>query len=141
MIPWANILEGAVLLGAGAALSHVFLWRKDRNLQQARKLEAEATVARARSEAEIIVRDARLAAADETGKMREEMEQALSARRAERMELEKRLTEREGLINSQLQRLLETEKGLSEQSAATRERAAALERKEREVAAESVQLR
>ena len=137
----ANIVEGVLLLAAGAALSYVFLWRKDRNLQKAHRFEAEANLAKARSEAENIVRDARLAASEDARKLREEIEQSFAARRAERAELEKRLSEREALINSQLQRVLESEKSLSEQKTAARERSSALEQKERELAEAGAQIR
>src|SRR5690349_202092 len=110
MSSWANILESAAMLGAGAGISWLLFWRKDRNAKKARQLEAEGRLDRARSEAEIIIRDAQLAASESARKMREELEQSYAARRAERLELEKRLGERESLINSQLQRFLESEK-------------------------------
>ena len=134
MSSWANILEGAVMLGAGAGISWLLFWRKDRNLKKARQLEAEATLARARNEAEIIIRDAQLAASESARKAREELEQSFADRRSERLELEKRLSEREGLINSQLQRILESEKSFNGQAASIRERAASVEQKERELA-------
>src|SRR6266567_5993733 len=122
-----NILEGAALLAAGAGLSFVLVWRKDRNLKRARALEAEALVGKARNEAEIIVRDARLAANDEALKLREQIEKSFAARRAERAELETRLSAREALINSQLERFVEAEKSLKEQEARLRQRAEAIE--------------
>jgi ribonuclease Y len=115
MSSWLNILEGALLLTAGALLSFLFLWLKDRNVKRARTLEAEALVNKARNEAEIIIRDARLAGADEAKKLREDVEQSFTARRQERAELEKRLGEREGLINSQLEKVVEAEKTIQEQ--------------------------
>src|ERR1041385_8727458 len=141
MIPWANILVGAVLLGAGAVLAYFVLGRKDRNFKKASQLEAEATLARARNEAQIILRDAQLAAGEAARKMREETEQSFAARRAERLELEKRLSERESLINSQLQRILDSEKSLGEQTAALRDRSASLEQKERDLSELTSQLR
>src|SRR6266566_5377172 len=118
MSSWVNILAGAVLLAAGAVLAYVGLWLKGRGMHKARDLEVEAILTKARNEAEIIVRDARLAANDDARKLREETEKSFAARRAERAELERRLSDREGLINSQLQRIIESEKGLQEQKAA-----------------------
>jgi ribonuclease Y len=141
MIPWANISEGAFLLAAGAGLSYVFFWRKDRNVRRAAQLEAEAAFGKARAEADLIVRDARVNAGEETRKLREEIEQSFASRRTERAELEKRLSERESLLNSQLQRILESEKTLSEQKTAFRERNSALEQKERELAEITAQVR
>src|SRR5262249_48348028 len=110
MSSWANILEGAVLLVAGALLSFFLLWRKDRNAKKARALEAQSVLDKARSEGEIIIRDARLAAADEARQLRESVEQSFAERRQERAASEKRLSERESLINSQLEKMVEAEK-------------------------------
>src|SRR5438874_983131 len=134
MSSWANILEGAALLGAGAVLSYLFLWQRDRNLKKARQLETEATLSKARTDAEMIIRDGQLAASETARKLRDEVEQSFAARRAERIELEKRLSEREGLINSQLERVLQSEKSLSDQNNALAARASSLEKKERELA-------
>src|SRR3954462_12778774 len=114
MSSWLNILKGGVLMAAGAVLCYLMLRWKDRNLKKARALEAQSILDKARSEAEIIVRDGRLAGTEEARKLREDMEQSFAARGAERAELERRLSEREGLINSQLQRIVEAEKNLSE---------------------------
>src|SRR3954470_24816907 len=113
MSSWVNILAGAVLLAAGAILSYVGLWLKGRGLRKARELEAEAVITKARNEAEIIVRDARLAANEDAQKLREQTEASFAARRAERAELERRLSEREALINSQLERIVDAEKTLN----------------------------
>jgi ribonuclease Y len=122
-----NIFEGAALLAAGAGLFFLLVWRKDRNLKRARALEAEALVGKARNEAEIIVRDARLAANEEALKLRDQIEKTFAVRRTERAELETRLSAREALINSQLERVMEAEKSLKEQEAKQRERAGAIE--------------
>src|SRR5881296_3848122 len=129
-----TILEGAGLMAAGAGLCLLLVWWKDRNLKRTRTLEAESLLGKARNEAEIIVRDARLAANEEALKLREQVEQSFAARRAERAELERRLSEREALINSQLHRIVEGEKNLQEQKAALRERATAVESQQRQLA-------
>src|ERR1051325_530911 len=131
MSSWVNILAGAILLAAGAILSYLGLWLKGRGLRKARDLEAEAILTKARSEAELIIRDARLAASEDARKLREETEAAFASRRAERAELEKRLSERETLINSQLERIVESEKNLNEQKLAFRQRTDAVEKVER----------
>src|SRR5262245_46919786 len=115
MSSWLNILEGALLLAGVAVLCYLLLWWKDRGIKRARAMEADAMLTKARSEAEVILRDARLAAADEAKSLREETEKSFASRRAERAELEKRLGEREVLINSQLERIVEAEKTLNEQ--------------------------
>jgi len=130
---WLNILEGALLLAAGAALCYLLLWWKDRSIKRAGAMEADAMLTKARSEVEVILRDARLAAADEARNLREETEKSFASRRTERAELEKRLSQREVLLNSQLERIVEAEKTLTEQKGAFRQRSEVLEQKEREV--------
>ncbi|HXU77665.1 MAG TPA: ribonuclease Y [Methylomirabilota bacterium] len=133
MILSVTIVEGAGLLLGGALGSALLLWWKDRNLKKARALENEALLGKARNEAEMIVRDARLAANEEALVLREKVEQSFASRRLERAELEKRLGERETLINSQLARIVESEKSLEEQKEAWRKRSDALEKQEREL--------
>ena len=129
-----HFLELAALVSAGAVACYLLLWWKGRSLKQVKMLEAEAVLAKARTDAEIIVRDGRLAAGEEVRKLRLEVDQALAARRAERLAQEHRLAERETLINSQLARVLEAEQRLSEQEDALRHRAGAIENQQRELA-------
>jgi ribonuclease Y len=136
-----NILEGAILLAAGAVLCYLLLWWKERSLKKARTMQTETSLEKARFEAENIVRDARLAANEEGLKLRQEIEKSFAARRAERAELERRLSEREGLINSQLERMVETEKSLKDQKAALAQRAEKLQQQEREAADLTAQTR
>jgi ribonuclease Y len=133
MSSWLNILEGAVLLLAGASLAFLLLWWKDRNARHARSLEAQAVAEKARNEAEIILRDARLAGAEEARKLREEAEQSLAARRQDRAESEKRLSQREALINSQLEKMVDAEKTVNEQKAVLRQQMEAHAEKERDL--------
>jgi ribonucrease Y len=105
-------LEHASLVLSGAVGCYLLLkWRK----RQAEGSQAGAILENAKREAEVIFRDARLAASQEALKSHEQAEQALAARRAERLELERRLAEREILINCQLERVVEGEKNLSQQ--------------------------
>jgi len=130
-----NIFEGALLLVAGGVLCYFLMWWKEHSLKAAKKMEAEALLSKAKSEAEVLLRDARLAATEEANKLREQVEQSFTARRAERAELERRLGEREGLINSQLERVVDVEKTISEHKAALQQRTEALAQRERELEA------
>ncbi len=126
-----NTLEDAGLVLSGAILCYVFLFWRKRTLARRRAQEASSLLNQTRKEAEIILRDARLAASQEAIKLHEQSEQAQAARRAERLELERRLAEREGLINSQLQRIIEADKALAEEKTALRQRKEALDVRER----------
>jgi ribonuclease Y len=110
------------------------LWWKDRNLKQVSALENEARLTKAHNEADMMLRDSRLAANEEALKLRQELEQSFAAQRTEHAELERRLAEREALINSQLQRLVEAENSLNEQKEALRGRAEAIENQQRDLA-------
>jgi ribonuclease Y len=133
-----NIGGYATLVAMGAVLCYLVLWWKGRNLKRIKVLEAEALLAKAHAEAEVTVRDAQLAANQETLKAHDQAEQSLAARRAERLELERQLSEREILINSQLQRLVEAENNLKEEKDLLRKQSEAVASRERE-AAEAVQ--
>src|SRR3989442_2918370 len=117
MSPLGNIFQGALLVAAGAALCYLLLWWKERSLKKAKSLETQTLIEKARAEAEMIVRDARLAANEEALKLREQIEQSFAAWRGERAELERRLSDRERLLNTQLERIVEAEKTLSSQKA------------------------
>lgn len=113
MSSFVENLEPASLVLSGAVGCYLLLkWRKHQ-VNKREEVQADAIVENAKREAEIILRDARLAASQEALRSHEQAEQALAARRAERLELERRLAEREGLINSQLERVVEGEKTLT----------------------------
>lgn len=133
MILLANIYESAAMFVVGAVICFLLLWWRERNLQKAKSLEHQAILDKARSEAEIIKRDASAAASQEALKLREQIEESFAARRAERAESEKRLGERETLINSQLQQMMEAEKALNERKAALETHTAAVESTKLEV--------
>ncbi len=129
-----DTLEHAGLVLSGAVICYVLLkWRKHQ-AKQAEASRQEAGVDKARKEAEAIVRDARLTASQEALKAHEQFEQAMASRRAERLELERRLAEREGLINSQLQRVMEGEQSLTQQKETLEQHTAALHTRETELA-------
>ena len=128
-----DTLEHAGLVLSGAVVCALLLkWRKQRG-NQTEALQAEGILGRARQEAEKILQDARLAASEEALKVHEQSDQALAARRAERLELERRLAEREGLINSQLERIVEGEKTLGEQKERLEQSASELRAREEEL--------
>jgi ribonuclease Y len=119
-------LQYASLVLGGAAGCYLLLkWRKGQANQEEAS-QAGAILAKAKADAEVILRDAHLAASQEALKNHEQAEQALAARRAERLELERRLAEREALINSQLEQFLEGEKTVSQQKELLDKRAAEL---------------
>jgi ribonuclease Y len=121
-------------MAAGGVLCYFLLWWRDRNSKKVKILEIEAAQAKARTDAEMVLRDARIAATEETARLREQLEQSFAARRLESAELEKRLSEREGLINSQLQRVVDGEKALQEQKSVLAKLREGLERQEQEIA-------
>ena len=128
------MVAAAASFAGGVVVCALGFWLNNRRDEKARDAAAQSMLARARAEAETLMRDARLAASQEALKLREQTEQALAAHRAERAEQERRLTEREGLINSQLERAAQSEKTLQDQKAALQSRSAELERREQELA-------
>jgi ribonucrease Y len=110
-----TILGHGALVAAGALLTWLLIWYKGAKEKKANQSEAERDMECARAEAEKILREARLAANEQALKLIEETEKSFAARRAERAELERRLSDREILINSQLGKLVDAEKCLDEQ--------------------------
>jgi ribonuclease Y len=141
MMSLANILEGAVLFAAGALICFALLWWRERNLQKAKSLEIQALLDKARTEAEIIQRDARAAANQEALKLRDQIEQSFTERRVERAESERRLAERETLINSQLQQMMEAEKALKEQKQTLETQVTSVDAEKRQLAELKTQAR
>jgi len=129
-----NYLGHACLVLSGVLVCSLYLWWRRRKAAALERFQAQSILDQARQQAEIILRDARLAASQEALKVHEQTEQALAARRAERLELERRLAERETLINSQLERILDSEKNLNQDKAALRQRKEVLDSWERELA-------
>ena len=125
--------QACLVLSGGAACYLWMRWGRQK-AKQTEASQAQNVLVHARQEAESILRDARLAASQEALKAHEQLEQGLAARRAERLELERRLAEREGLINSQLQRLVEAERETKEQQTAAEKQAVVLRGREQELA-------
>jgi len=128
-----DTLEHAGLLVSGAVLCYLFVqWRK-RESSRTQSLEGQSVLEKAQREAEIVLRDARLTASQEALKQHEQTEQARAARRADLLELEKRLAQREFLINSQLERIVEAEKNLSAEKELLNRRSETLKCRENEL--------
>lgn len=136
-----DTVERAGFMLSGAVLCYLLLWWKKHQTGQTEAEQSQAVIDKAKQDAEAILRDARLAASQETLKAHDQVDQALAARRAERLELERRLTEREGLINSQLQRVLEGEQILGQQKLSLENQAKELKRLEDELAKQQVKAR
>jgi ribonuclease Y len=121
-----SYVEGGAFLVLGFVLGF-FLWRwRQRQLRAALELEQETTLESARREADAIIREARLAAEEDAVKKRQEIEQAIAARRSEIGHLEERLAQRDALINRQLEGLVQQEKMLLEKQQQLKEKEAAL---------------
>ena len=128
-----DTVEHAGMVLSGAVLCYLLLWWRKHQTDDEAAAQSQRAIERAQQEAEAILRDARLAASQDTLKAREQLEVTLSARRAERLELERRLAERESLINSQLQRIIEGEENLNEQKTILAKQLAALGAREAEL--------
>ncbi|HSU57610.1 MAG TPA: ribonuclease Y [Candidatus Dormibacteraeota bacterium] len=125
-----DTVERAGFVLSGAVLCYLLLWWRKHQNGQEQATQSQMALEKARQEADAVLREARLAASQEALKAHEQLEQALVARRAERLELERRLAEREGLINSQLQRIVEREQNLTDQKSQLEADAAALRTRE-----------
>jgi ribonuclease Y len=141
MILLANILTDGALFIGGATVCYLLLWWKDRNIRKAQSVEVQSVVEKAQSDAEAIIRDARLIANEEALKVREQTEQSFTARRQERLALEGRLAERESLINKQLEGVLQVEKSLRQQKESLQLNAETLESQRQELNKLTKQLR
>lgn len=130
--------EALLYLAVGVALGWWVCSRKWKSLRHQLGVDEKSILEGARREADAIVREARVVANEETLKLRELAEGALSGRRREIGDLERRLADRENLINRHLE-------GLVQQEASLRGRQQILEgrdvqvQKEREVLACSIQ--
>jgi ribonuclease Y len=129
-----DTVERAGFVLSGAVLCYLLLWWRKHQTGQSEAAQAQALMDQARRESEAIVREAQLTASQETLKAHEQLEQALAARRAERLELERRLAERETLINSQLHRIVQSEQALGDQKTGLEQQTAELKSREEELA-------
>ncbi|HZR18188.1 MAG TPA: ribonuclease Y [Verrucomicrobiae bacterium] len=128
-----DTVERAGFVLSGAVLCYLLLWWRKHQTGQSEAAQAQAQLDKSKQEAEAIVREARLTASQETLKAHEQLEQALASRRAERLELERRLAERESLINSQLHRIVQGEQAMGEQKLLLEKQLAHLKAREEEL--------
>ncbi|MHC1768775.1 MAG: ribonuclease Y [Verrucomicrobiia bacterium] len=109
------VMLSVPMLAIGGAGGYAFFqWRNRRNRASATQT-GHAILETARREADTLTREARLAAAEEALKMREQSEKVFAARLRELNELEQRLAQREQLINGQLEGLVGQERDLAAQ--------------------------
>ncbi len=126
-------LEHAGLVLSGVVACYLVLKWRQRQAQKIASSQAGAILQKAQQEAEMILRDARLSASQEALKAHEQTERDMATRRAERLELERRLAERETLINSQLERIVEGEKTLNQQKQSLEQHSKMLQDREKEL--------
>ena len=110
-----HFIIGAAIFFIGVALGYWLLRWKERNLRATQSLREKNLLENARREAEAVIREARLAATEESLKLREQTGQLFTARRKDIDTAEQRLNEREVLVNHQLETFLQQEKILAAQ--------------------------
>ena len=110
-----HFIIGAAIFFIGVALGYWLLRWKERNLRAAQSLREKNLLENARREAEAVIREARLAATEESLKLREQTGQLFTARRKDIDTAEQRLNEREVFVNHQLETFLQQEKILAAQ--------------------------
>ncbi|MCC6234110.1 MAG: ribonuclease Y [Verrucomicrobiales bacterium] len=104
-LPVNLLVGGTGLLAAGSLLLFVKHRRETGRLRRESEDHAQALLADARRDAEAMARDAKLQAAEELARLRDQAEQQHQRRRTDLDEMERRLLERERLVNQQLERL------------------------------------
>ncbi|HEY3861410.1 MAG TPA: ribonuclease Y [Verrucomicrobiae bacterium] len=100
----------AIFLIVGIGVGYVLRAWRDYSLRSGIKQQRRDMVEKARLEAEALIRDARIAANDDSLKARAEIEQTAATRQKELAVNEQRLTTREELVNRQLENLVKEEK-------------------------------
>ena len=102
----------AIFVMIGLGLGYVLRLLRDRSLRAGLEQQRKDILEKARLEAEALARDARIAANEETLKLRAELEQSAAARQKEIAITEERLITREELVNGQLGNLVKEQKAL-----------------------------
>jgi ribonuclease Y len=129
----ANIITKAFYFVTGLVAGYLILtWRRRQAAAEQSRLASSALEA-AKTEAESLKREARLAANEEIARLREQTEASFTARRQELAELEQRVRERDTLINSQLATLLRSENQLRQEKESLDRRAIELDVEHREL--------
>ena len=130
----ANAIQAVVVFFACVVLVFMFFtWKRGKD--QAKKLndDAQKCLADARREAEVIIRNAKLNATEETAKIRDQTEASFSARRQELADTEKRVADRESIVNDQLEIILRAENNLKQERETVSRRAGELDAQSREL--------
>jgi ribonuclease Y len=130
-----TFIAGAAIFLIGVVFGYWLLRWKERNLRAAQCLREKTVLENARRDGDAIIREARLAANEESLKVREQTEQLFAAQRKELAASEQRLNEREILVNHQLEKLMQQEKILSEEKESFCAREQKIESARKELAA------
>ena len=134
-----SLLENPAVLGlacfAGGAAAGYWLWRwKERSVRAALHVQEQSILDDARRQADVLTREARATAGEESLRLRQENDAAFARRREELCDTERRLTEREALIDRQFKSTLDEERSLREQQEACRNMADEIVAQRRELA-------
>lgn len=124
---------GAALLVAGAVAGYAWSQARHRRRRSDEAAQAGTIIQDAQREAEILLRESRLAANEEIIKLREQADKMFAARRLELDSIERRLAEREKLINDQLAGLVDQERHLRSRVVELEAREATLEEARQEL--------
>ena len=128
---WAEVGGGLL---AGLVLG-TLLWRSlTRREKAAVEQQCQSTLGVARREAEALVREARLTAAEESARLRREAEAGVAGQKRELDGAQARLIQRETLVNQQLEGLVLREQRLREHESALEHERIALQNHEQEIA-------
>lgn len=112
----------------GAMLGYLFTRFQERARQQEMEAQRKERLEATKRDAEALLREARVAANEESIKLRSQAELAYVTRQQELNGAEQRLAQRETLINTQLEGLLQREKAIQAQQTALEARECALEK-------------
>lgn len=119
--------EAGGVFAVGIAMGYWLVRWKERTLIASIRQGAEAQRQDLQRQAEGILREARVKAAEETLRFRQEIENSYSNRQLEISAAEKRLAERDNLINRQLENLVAEERTLQKQQEGVRTKEQAIE--------------
>src|SRR4051812_2351135 len=143
MILLADISIASCIGGflAGAAIAYLAVRWKEQRAATSQLKQALQAVETAHAEAEMLVREARLRANEESLQIRAESEKPIVAKMKSLSEAETRLVERESLISRQLENIVAQEKSARITAEAVQQRAGELENKQKEIEAAVAQAR
>lgn len=106
--------DGAFFLLAGVALGYALIAWKDRVQRRSTSQTSRQILDQAQRDADVILREARLVANEESIQLREQAEKAVNLRRQDLVTLEQRIDEREALVNRQLEDIVQRQHELLE---------------------------